>query len=113
VYGEAICLTFASFFGPDNIPPLEAFALGCPVIGARVSGSEEQLENATLLFDPADSADIARGNFDGASRCRIAGRTHQLIRRGMEIASARSPPAYVEQICRILDDFEPIRRCWG
>lgn len=110
LYGEAICLTFASFFGPDNIPPLEAFALGCPVIAARVSGSEEQLENAALLFDPADPADIARAIL---TVHRDAGLRAELIRRGKEIASARSPRAYVEQICRILDDFEPIRRCWG
>src|SRR5207249_4800394 len=45
LYREAVSLTFASFFGPDNIPPLEAFALGCPVVAAAVPGSEEQLGN--------------------------------------------------------------------
>lgn len=110
LYGEAICLTFTSFFGPDNIPPLEAFALGCPVIAARVPGAEEQLENAALLFDPADPADIARAIL---TVHRDAGFRAELIRRGKEIAFARSPRAYVEQICRILDDFESIRRCWG
>src|SRR5439155_17628589 len=110
LYGEAICLTFASFFGPDNIPPLEAFALGCPVIAARVPGSEEQLENAALLFDPAEPADIARVILRVH---RDVGLRAELIRRGREIVSAHSPRAYVEQICRILDNFEPVRRCWG
>lgn len=55
----SLLMVFANFFGPDNIPPLEAFAIGCSVIAARVPGSEDQLENATLLFDPADPADIA------------------------------------------------------
>jgi hypothetical protein len=44
----------------QHIPPLEAFARNCPVAAARVAGAEEQLENAALLFDPADPADIAR-----------------------------------------------------
>jgi glycosyltransferase involved in cell wall biosynthesis len=110
LYGEAICLTFASFFGPDNIPPLEAFALGCPVTAARVPGSEEQLENAALLFDPADPADIARIILKVRGDVELRA---ELIRRGREIVSARSPRAYIERICRILDDFEPIRRCWG
>ncbi len=110
LYREANSLVFPSFFGPDNIPPLEAFALGCPVMAARVPGSEEQLGNAALLFDPADPADIARAilTVHGDRRLRA-----ELIKRGREVASARSPRAYVEQICCVLDDFTAIRRCWG
>jgi glycosyltransferase involved in cell wall biosynthesis len=110
LYREAICLAFVSFFGPDNIPPLEAFALGCPVIAARVPGSEEQLKDAALLFDPADPADIARIILMVYRDARLRA---ELVRRGREVVSARSPRSYVEQICRILDEFEPIRRCWG
>jgi glycosyltransferase involved in cell wall biosynthesis len=110
LYREAVCLAYASFFGPDNIPPLEAFALGCPVAAARVPGSEEQLGDAVLLFDPADPADIARAILTVHRDRRLRA---ELIRRGREVVSARSPRAYVEQICRILDDFVPIRRCWG
>jgi glycosyltransferase involved in cell wall biosynthesis len=110
LYREAVSLTYASFFGPDNIPPLEAFALGCPVVAAAVPGSEEQLGNAALLFDPTDPADIARAILNVHRDLRLRS---QLVQRGKEIASARSPQAYVEQICRILDAFAPIRRCWG
>jgi glycosyltransferase involved in cell wall biosynthesis len=110
LYREAVCLTYPSFFGPDNIPPLEAFALGCPVVTAAVPGSEEQLGNAVLLFDPADPVDIARAIMNVH---RDHGRRAELVQRGKEIASARSPQAYVEQICHILDGFAPIRRCWG
>jgi len=110
LYREANSLVFPSFFGPDNIPPLEAFAIGCPVMAARVPGSEEQLGSAALLFDPADPADIARAilTVHGDRRLRA-----ELIKRGREVASARSPRAYVEQICCVLDDFTAIRRCWG
>src|SRR5262249_63267 len=36
LYRNAVALTYLSFCGPENLPPLEAFALGCPVIAARV-----------------------------------------------------------------------------
>src|SRR5258708_331941 len=39
LYQNALALTYVSFFGPENLPPLEAFALGCPVIAADVHGS--------------------------------------------------------------------------
>jgi glycosyltransferase involved in cell wall biosynthesis len=110
LYREAVSLTFPSFFGPDNIPPLEAFALGCPVVAAAVPGSEEQLGKGALLFDPADPADIARAIMNVHRDLRLRA---ELVQRGKEIASARSPKAYVGQICHILDAFAPIRRCWG
>ena len=59
LYSTALALTFASFFGPGNLPPLEAFALGCPVIASRVPGTQEQLGDAALLFNPADPEELA------------------------------------------------------
>lgn len=110
LYREAVALTFASFFGPDNIPPLEAFALDCPVVASRVAGAEEQLGDAAVLFDPADPADIARAilTIQGDPELRA-----ELIQRGRERVSTRSARAYVSQICQVLDDLARIRRCWG
>jgi glycosyltransferase involved in cell wall biosynthesis len=110
LYSKALALTFPSFFGPDNIPPLEAFALGCPVMASRVSGAEEQLGDAALLFDPANPDDIASAILtileDDQLRRRMA-------QKGAEIAKMRTPQAYVAQVCDTLDKFEHIRCCWG
>src|SRR5205085_9896595 len=84
LYREAVCLAFPSFFGPDNIPPLEAFALGCPVVSAAVPGSEEQLGNAAVLFDPADPTDIARAIMNVHRDHELRA---ELVQRGTEIAS--------------------------
>src|SRR5262249_4054909 len=59
LYKGALCLTFASFVGPDALPPLEAFALGCPVIASALPGTAEQLGDAALLFDPSDEDALA------------------------------------------------------
>jgi glycosyltransferase involved in cell wall biosynthesis len=110
LYSKALALTFASFFGPDNIPPLEAFALGCPVIASRVSGAQEQLGDAALLFDPANPEELASAILTISRDQKMRER---MIKRGGEIAKSRTPQAYVERVCKILDRFEPIRRCWG
>jgi glycosyltransferase involved in cell wall biosynthesis len=110
LYREAIALVYPSYFGPDNLPPLEAFTLNCPVAAARVPGAQEQLADAALLFNPADPADIATAvktlYHDGKLRER-------LMKRGNELAASRTPGCYLAQICEILDEFEPIRSCWG
>ena len=110
LYSKALALTFASFFGPDNIPPLEAFALGCPVIASRVCGAEEQLGGAALLFDPTDPEDLVSAILTVSQDPELRAR---MVQKGAEIAKLRTPQAYVEQVCQLLDKFAPIRRCWG
>jgi glycosyltransferase involved in cell wall biosynthesis len=49
LYQEALALVMPTFFGPTNLPPIEAFALGCPVIYSDMDGLREQVGNAALL----------------------------------------------------------------
>jgi glycosyltransferase involved in cell wall biosynthesis len=59
IYQRARALVMPTFLGPTNIPPLEAFALGCPVATSRIYGIPEQVGDAALLFDPNSVAEIA------------------------------------------------------
>jgi len=110
LYQQAFALIFASFFGPDNIPPLEAFGLGCPVIAARVSGAEYQLEEAALLFDPKSEHELAEKiiKLHGDASLR-----QKLVDFGKQRALLFSSDHYVENMLQIFDEFEPIRRCWS
>ena len=45
------CFGNANFFGPTNIPPLEAFNLGIPVLYSDLPGLREQVDDAALLMD--------------------------------------------------------------
>ncbi|MGH7076066.1 MAG: glycosyltransferase family 4 protein [Stellaceae bacterium] len=110
LYREAFCLAFASFFGPDNIPPLEAFALSCPVVAARAPGTAEQLGDAAQLFDPADPSDIARQVLAVWSDPSL--RT-ELIARGAKVVADRGVNRYIAQIGRIIDELAALRRNWG
>lgn len=58
-YRRARCLVMPTFFGPTNIPPLEAFAMGCPVAASGIYGMPEQIGDAGLLFDPRSEREIA------------------------------------------------------
>lgn len=59
LYRRARALVMPTFFGPTNIPPLEAFALGCPVAISGIYGMKKQLGDAAIFFDPASVTEIA------------------------------------------------------
>ncbi|MDP1880715.1 MAG: glycosyltransferase family 1 protein [Parachlamydiaceae bacterium] len=59
LYKRAQALVFPTFFGPTNIPPLEALALGCPVLVSDVYAHREQLCDNVIYFDPFDYKDLA------------------------------------------------------
>lgn len=109
-YRNAFALVYASCFGPDNLPPLEAFALGCPVVASDVPGSEEQLGDASLRFDPFDPSDMARVIGLLASDPALR---ELLVARGKERARRWTGRDYVRSVIEILDEFEAVRRCWG
>ncbi|BAV33537.1 glycosyltransferase [Sulfuricaulis limicola] len=59
LYRRACAMVMPTFFGPTNIPPLEAFALGCPVAVSNIYGMPEQAGDAALLFNPNSADEIA------------------------------------------------------
>jgi glycosyltransferase involved in cell wall biosynthesis len=59
IYKRARAMIMPTFFGPTNIPPLEGFALGCPVAVSNIYGMPEQVKDAALLFNPNSVAEIA------------------------------------------------------
>lgn len=59
LYQHAVALVMPTYFGPTNIPPLEAMTLGCPVIVSNKYAMGEQVGEAGLLFDPDSPEDMA------------------------------------------------------
>jgi glycosyltransferase involved in cell wall biosynthesis len=109
LYQHAHALTYMSFFGPENLPPLEAFALGCPVVAADVAGAREQMGDAALLVRPLDPAGLAAA----VRRLEDPELREALSRRGRERAEERTADSYVRGVLDFLDEFESVRRLWA
>lgn len=60
LYKHAQGMVMPTFFGPTNIPPLEAMNYGCPVAVSNNYAMPEQVGNAGLLFDPERVDEIAK-----------------------------------------------------
>lgn len=79
----AMALVFPCRHEGFAFPPLEAMALGVPVIAARSGALPEVLANAAVFFEPEDPVDLAQhmeGMLTGATLRRV------LAQRGLERA---------------------------
>jgi len=109
LYRGAFCLAYPSFLGPDNLPPLEALAIGCPVVAADVPGAREQLGEAAIFFPPAQESKLAEAilslrNHENRDRLVLAGRAR---------AKLYGWDKYARGIIESLDEFAAIRRAWA
>jgi glycosyltransferase involved in cell wall biosynthesis len=109
LYRQALALVFPTFFGPENLPSLEAFALGCPVITSNIPGHDDQLGDAAILVDPLRPEEWC----EAVLRLRDDTKLRQsLIAAGRERAQLYTADHYVGDLFRLFDEFAAVRRCW-
>lgn len=110
LYRQALALVMPTYFGPTNLPPLEAFHLGVPVLYPDREGLRDQVGDAALLMDlqePATMADqLARLMRDPRLR-------EQLIAAGKVRLGTFSDEARLATWSGILRNFRQRRLCWG
>jgi len=109
LYRNALGLVYPSFNGPMNLPVLEAFSIGCPVLVADYPGAAEQTGDAALRFDPRDPEHIAQAMH---RLMGDAGLRSELVRRGRERAAPWDGRNYIQGVFALLDGFESVRRLW-
>jgi len=100
LYRLARALVMPTYFGPTNIPQLEAFATGCPVATSRIYGIPEQVGDAALLFDPASIDEIhacLEKLWTDDSLCA------ELSRKGRDRAARWGPPQFAARLREIID----------
>ncbi len=51
LYKNSIALVMPTYFGPTNIPPIEAITLSVPIIYSDIPGAKEQLGSAAIYVD--------------------------------------------------------------
>lgn len=109
LYRQSLALVMPTYFGPTNLPPLEAFHFGVPVLYSDISGMRDQVGNAALLMNLRDpstmAAHLAKLATDNNSRER-------LIRAGRFQINTLSHVDRVKILETILNDFRWRRNCW-
>ena len=101
LYAGAVALVMPTFFGPTNIPVLEAWSLRCPVLTSGIRGIREQVGEAAILVDPTDIESIAEGirrlwTEDALRRT--------LVQRGRERIAVYPPQEFRRRFDAIVDE---------
>ena len=82
LYRNAQALLFPSYFGPSNLPPLEAISSNCPVVAADVYGIRDFLADRVVVVKPDDTngwADEMRKLLDPLYRAESILKSRELL----------------------------------
>jgi glycosyltransferase involved in cell wall biosynthesis len=99
-----------SYFGPTNLPPLEAFHLGVPVLYSDKQGLRDQVGEAALLMDLKDPNSMALHLKNLIEKKQLR---EQLIKSGYERLKYFESYDRVEILKSIIQDFRWRRFCWN
>ena len=108
LYKNAMALTYASAYGPDNIPPLEALYFGCPAIVSDIKGHLEQLGDKVTYFEVFNHVDLA----NKIEEVRHKEFSEETKLEGKKFAMERSSDNYVKAAIDVVAELEPIVECW-
>jgi glycosyltransferase involved in cell wall biosynthesis len=108
LYAQSAGLVMPTYFGPTNLPPLEAWTMGKPLIYSMHLAA--QAGDAAILVDPDSAESIAE-----AIRTLVLGADardwrHLGRQRLSQLAEARSIAA--AKMMQHLDQYERRRQCW-
>jgi glycosyltransferase involved in cell wall biosynthesis len=99
-YQNALAMVMPTFYGPTNIPPVEAILSGCPPIVSDIYGMPSQLGDAALYFNPDDPEEIADRI---ESIMKQPGLRDELIANGLKIREKLSQDRFQNDIKGILN----------
>lgn len=103
LYKGSLCLVMPTFFGATNLPVLEAWKVGTPVIYSDIRGCRNQLGDAGLLVDPQDFRDIAAKIKYIYNNPRLR---DELIRKGKKRLGLWTEEKFVNKIVKLVEDYK-------
>lgn len=110
LYKDSVALVMPTYFGPTNIPPLEAFTLGVPVLYSDLPGLRDQVGNSALLMDLNDPGSMSKHIYNLINDLELRSELINSGKRKMnEISNKNAHNEILESIC---SNFRTRLRCW-
>jgi len=110
LYKQSVALVMPTYFGPTNLPPLEAFHLKVPVLYSNLPGLAEQVGDAALLMDLSNPGSMALHLNDLLNDQLLRSK---LIEKGTERLNEVASNKGLGLIEFIIDSYRTKRQSWG
>jgi len=108
-YKQSVALVMPSYFGPTNMPPVEAFILGTPAVVADLPGFKEQIGDAGIAIDPSNPKQLAHVLFRLSKDNDFR---NEIITKGAKRAEMFCDSKRLATIHGIFQNFNNKRRLW-
>ncbi len=109
LYKQSIALVMPTYFGPTNIPPLEAFSLGVPVLDSNLEGLRDQVGDAALFMDLSDPLSMVQHLLNLTHDSEL--KTDQ-IQKGKERLKNLYEHDHWQILKKIFDDYATVMKTW-
>ena len=109
LYSCCRAVVMPTYFGPTNLPPLEAWMIDRPLIYS--SHLREQAGDAAILIDPDDVDELAAA-LKASMDDRLCADLVEKGRRRLQEIEVQRDMAEADLLSRLLQ-FEKRSRCWG
>lgn len=109
LYHQSLALVMPTYFGPTNLPPLEAFEIGTPVLYSDKNGLREQVGESALLMDLKNSKSMAEHL---KNLIEDEGLRQKLIKAGRNKIDYYNSFNRVNILIEIIENFYHKRMCW-
>ena len=109
-YKQSLALAMPSYFGPTNMPPLEAFALNTPVIVSDLPGIRDQVGDAAMLVSPDKPEELGKAIALLSNDVNIR---KALVTKGRKRLSSFSDKDRLSTLRDIFNSYDRKRLCWS
>lgn len=109
LFTQSLALVMPTYFGPTNMPPIEAFSLNTPVIYTDLPEYIESYNNAMLKLDLADPTTLFDNLLLLINNPEIK---KELISNGSEYINSLPQSSHFNVFSKIFDQYENKLKCW-
>ena len=109
LYKNALAMVYPTYMGPNNLPPLEAAAFGCPLLYSNIPGHLEQMEGVGLPINVTNYVDVGEAILRVYSDSKFR---DDLISKELEFAEKYKSYSYFQQVEKIINLFDLYRKTW-
>jgi glycosyltransferase involved in cell wall biosynthesis len=110
LYKQSLALVMPTFFGPTNIPPLEAFAYEVPVCYSDIASFREQVGDAVFFMDLKNPNSLVDNLLEIKNNKKLV---LEKISKGKAVLTNWNDEDFYNGLLSLFKEYQYIRELWS